>query len=166
MAVSRHAAMPPLRPWARAAATRSSAWVEEGLQLLAGERPPGRAAFVVGDVAGGVPLVADLRRVLPEAGLALSRPAVAGVAGELAEGRHRVLVGADRRMRAARRAQRRRPLLDVGRGPSPRVLAREGLETPEGLVPALHRRRRQHAALLLQAPPRQDRLEHGRLGME
>jgi hypothetical protein len=125
-----HCRVPPRRQPALAAMRpgRGDAVIgvlEECLQLIAGERPPSRVALVVGDMIGGVPVMADLRRVLAEAFLALQRPTVTAVAGEVAEHRHRVLIGPDRGPRPTGRTQRHRPLLDVGRAPPPRVLAGE-----------------------------------------
>jgi hypothetical protein len=110
--------------------------------------------------------MADLRRMLAEAFLALQRPTVTAVTSEVAEHRHRVLIGPDRGPRPTGRTQRHRPLLDVGRAPPPRVLASEHLEPAQRLIPTIHRRRRQQPALLLQTPARQNRLEHRRLGVQ
>jgi hypothetical protein len=71
--------------------------VEEPLELFSAEGPPGGVALVVRDVIGGVPVVADLARVLAEALLALKGPSIATVTGKLAEHRHRVLIGPNRR---------------------------------------------------------------------
>ncbi len=68
--------------------------------------------------------------------------------------------------RPAGRAQRHRPLFDVGRPPPPRVLAGEGLEASQRLVATVHCRGGQQSALLLQSPAGQDRFEHRRLGVQ
>ena len=140
--------------------------VEEPLELFSAEGPPGGVALVVGDVIGGVPVVADLARVLTEALLALEDPSIATVTGKVAEHRHRVLIGRDRRAGPSRRAQRHRPLLDVDRAPPPRVLTGEGLEATECLVAAVDGRGGQQTALLLLTPTGEDRLEHRRFRMQ
>ena len=48
--------------------------IEQALQLINGERPPGRVALGVLGVHGDVPLVAHLDRVRPEPLLALAPP--------------------------------------------------------------------------------------------
>ena len=67
---------------------------------------------MIGAVACGVPLVADLHRMRTEPLLTPLGPAVAGVGDEAQEHRDRVLVAANRRVRPAT-AQVSGPLLDV-----------------------------------------------------
>ena len=134
--------------------------VEERLEFVTSEGTPSRITLIVRDMISGVPVMADLAGMLPETFLAFHRPAVTTIASEIAEHRHRVLIGTDSGARPARRTQRHRPFLNVGRTPPPRVLTGELLETPQCLVPTIHRRRRQRSALLLQTPAGQDRLEH------
>ena len=138
--------------------------VEEPLQLLAGERAGLRIALVVVEMRDRVPLVADRHRMHPWPELLLTHrsPAVAGVAEVLAEQPQIGLVAADRRRRQMRlRHQRLRPLVDMPRQPTPRVLvgeldepAHQPLPRRDGVFP-------QPARRLLGTPAAQHRLQHG-----
>src|SRR5437773_2734429 len=70
--------------------------IQEGLQLLAGERAGFRAALIVVEMRDRVPLVADRHRKGAERILAGNRPAIAAVADVLAEQPKIRLITADR----------------------------------------------------------------------
>ena len=96
--------------------------VEEGLYLFPRQWPDRRACLVIAGVDRGVPLMADLHRMSAEQFLASLDPAVAAVGQVVAEQRDRVLIRADRAVRARLVAgdQLGRPLLDIGGRPLPR----------------------------------------------
>jgi hypothetical protein len=141
---------------------------EEALEFLVGERAHVRAALELREVFDGVPLVADLDRVVAEALCALLDPPVSAVGHELHEKLQRVLVRADRRVGAGFlcRQQRGRPVLDVRGLPLPGIAPSEPLEAPQQADPSVDRVRRQHSALLLPAPALEHGIKDRRAGVE
>jgi len=95
--------------------------IEQRLELVEGERPPGRVAFGLLHMRGGVPLVADLHRMRPEPAFALGRPVVGRVGDVSAEQPHRLGVGTQRRAaQLTYRPQIGAPLVEQLRTPHPR----------------------------------------------
>ncbi len=145
--------------------------IEQGLDLVIGERPPPGPALVLGDMGDPVVLVEDLLGCLPEPLQALLRPAVTPVGRELHEERERGLVapaGRHRdRVRAARRLQVRDERLPVSWRPLPRIGAGELHQPPDQRHPPLDRPVLvQETGLLLAHPPGQHRLQQRRLRIE
>jgi len=134
--------------------------VEEHLQLFSRQRPVPRPALVLGQMGDGVPLVADLTRMSPEAVFALGRPAIAAITDEVHEQPQRHVIVAHRRVRQLPLRDRRRgPLLHIRRRPSPRVCIRPPLEPAHLALTLADRHRVQIPARLLAPPPLQHRLE-------
>jgi hypothetical protein len=139
--------------------------VEEGLQLLHGERALERVGLGLLGVHGRVPLVDDLDGVRPEPALALCRPVVGRVGQVGAKPPDGHLVAAQRRApQPAHGAQVGAPLVDHLRRPRPRVRASVDGERPHGALAALHGPGREVAGQLLAAPAVQHRGEHLLLG--
>jgi hypothetical protein len=130
--------------------------VEERLQLLSAQWPPLRTAFVVGDMGGGVALVADLGRDRPHPLGARLHPPVARVTHVVQEHRNRSLVVADRRVRPATLGH---PGLDVLGPPIPRPRVTEGLEAAHHSLPETSDGRAQPARRVLAPPALHHRLE-------
>jgi hypothetical protein len=95
-AASRNAGSHPLRPAARIRDLLVGV-VEQGDQLLAGERAFTGVGLRVGDVHSGVPLMHHLDRVGAEPLLALCRPLIGGIDEVGAEGMDGLLIVAQRR---------------------------------------------------------------------
>jgi hypothetical protein len=101
--------------------------VEEGLQLIQGERALDRVALGLLDVHGGVPLVHHLDRVGAEPRFALAGPAVGGVGQVDAQQPDRFLVAAQGgAAQSADRAQIAEPLVQQRRAPGPWERVRVG----------------------------------------
>jgi len=141
--------------------------VEQRLQLGAGQRPPGRAALVVGAVHGHSGGLADLGGVSAEAIQALTVPAVGGVDHVGEKRAQRLLVGAQRRVRPpARHPLVRRPPFELARQPPPRPVLDVGSKPADDPGVGVDGSEGQVAAQLLGAPPVQHRLEDVRFGIE
>jgi hypothetical protein len=139
--------------------------VEEGLQLLHGERALERVGLGLLGVHGRVPLVDDLDRVGPEPALTLCRPVVGRVGQVGAKQPHGQLVAAQRRApQPAHGAQVGAPLIDHLRRPRPRVRPSVDGERPHRPLAAIHGPGREVAGQLLAAPAVQHRGEHLLLG--
>ena len=164
---SRNAGSQPLRPAARMRATCAVGVVEEGLQLVEGERALDRVALGLLHVHGGVPLVHHLDRVGAEPGLALAGPAVGRVGQVEAQHPDRLLVAAQRgAAQPADRAQVPEPLIEHGRGPQPRERVGVRGERAGGAFPGGDGGQRQVAGQLLVAPALEHRGEHLLLGAQ
>jgi hypothetical protein len=110
---------------------------------------------------GGVPLVADLDRVGAKPLHAFLLPAVGRIGQVAQEQAKSVLVRQQCRMaRGSDGTQLHKELIYITHGPGPRILAREGAETLDDLLPTSDRRERKVPAQLLIAPTVQHRLEH------
>ncbi len=151
---------PALAPAARQLLDPVVGRVEERLQLGARQRPPLRAALVVGDVRRHVLVVADPARRQADPLLALGDPAIPRVARVVTEHSDRALVVAHRRVRPATGGD---PALQLRRRPRPRPAAAGRLETAHHPFPAVDQRRAQPAADLLAAETCQHLVEQHRL---
>jgi hypothetical protein len=139
--------------------------IEQGNQLLAGERPLAGVGLRVRHVHRGVPLVHDLHRVSAKALLTLDRPLVRRVDDVAAERAHRLLVIAQRgALEVTDRAAVAEPLIDQCRGPVPRQRIGVPDECLHRLLAPVDRGERQVAGQLLVAPAIQHRGEHLLLG--
>ncbi len=134
--------------------------VEQRLQLLPRQRPPPRAALIVGRMQRAVRLGAHLHRMCGEPLPALLRPAVAGVGDEVTEQPQPHLIGPQRGPAEPLRAQLCPELLHIGRRPRPRIVVGERGEPAHRLHLRRDRVLRQQASQLLAGPPGQHRLEH------
>lgn len=134
--------------------------VEEVLQFIEGERALLLPGLDLLQVRRCVPVVHHLDRMGTEALLADRRPVVGRVADVLAERAQRVLIGPQRRVRAAaHRPQVAEPLVGMLRCPLPREHAGVLEERPQPARPLLDRGQGQVARQLLVAPAVQQRLE-------
>jgi hypothetical protein len=135
--------------------------VEEPLQLRLGQGPLGRAALEVLGVGGGVPLEADLGRVVAEALLADLRPEVPRVAHVLEELADGALVAAHRGkcLGVVATPKLGAELLEILGQPRPWVVVGVALEAADVRLPVLDRRPVQVPGELLVPPALQHRLK-------
>jgi hypothetical protein len=110
--------------------------VEQGDQLLAGERALAGVGLRVGEVHRGVPLVHHLNRVDAEPLLTLRRPLVSGIDEVSAEGMDGLLIVTQRRaLEVPDRPQVAEPLVDLSRCPAPWEGVAVPGERPHRLLP-------------------------------
>lgn len=141
--------------------------VEEVLQLIDGEGPLLGPGLDFLDMGRGVALMHDLDRMRAEALLADLCPAVGRIDDVLAEGTQCVLVGAQRRVRAAvHRAQVGEPFVGVLGRPLPRECLGMPEKDAKAAGPFVDRREGEIPGRLLIAPAVHHRFEHLLLGVQ